>query len=126
MADPKEFDLRRSSGKNNRRSLEAGCTENGGKIRVTPPKGIEGLVPQYLANIQRGMDEILAGVDSRDCQVARRLGHQFKGSGDGYGFPEIARIGAAIELAAMDANEDEIRSQTLALARYLDRVEVVA
>jgi len=71
------------------------------------------------------MGEILAGVDSNDCQIARRLGHQFKGSVNGYGFPEITRTGAAVELAAIAANEDEIRRQILALAAFLDRVEVV-
>jgi CheY-like chemotaxis protein len=125
------------------RSLEAGCTEHltkpikkatlleaiarnlGGKIRVTPPQGIEGLVPNYLACVRQDMDQILASVDSNDCQIARRLGHQFKGSGEGYGFPEITRTGAAVELAAMAADEDEIRSQILSLARYLDRVEIL-
>ena len=125
------------------RSLEAGCNEHltkpikkatlleaisrhiSGKIRITPPEGIEGLVPNYLASVRRDMDEILAGVDSNDCKIARRLGHQFKGSGEGYGFPEITRTGAAVELAAIAANEDEIRSQILALAAYLDRVEIV-
>jgi PAS domain S-box-containing protein len=125
------------------RSLEAGCTEHltkpikkatllqaisrhiGGKIRITPPEGIEGLVPTYLANVRRDMDVILAGAGSKDCEPARRLGHQFKGSGEGYGFPEITRAGAAVELAAMASNEDEIRSQILALASFLDRVEIV-
>jgi HPt (histidine-containing phosphotransfer) domain-containing protein len=72
------------------------------------------------------MDEILAGVDSKDCEIARRLGHQFKGSGESYGFPEITRAGAAVELAAINSNEDEVRSQVLALGTYLDRVELVA
>ena len=71
------------------------------------------------------MNEILAGGDSKDCKIARRLGHQFKGEGEGYGFPEITRTGAAVELAAMAADEDEIRSQILALSNYLDRVEIV-
>ena len=124
------------------RSLEAGCTEHitkplkkatlleaisrllGGKIRVTPPHGIGVLVPTYLADTRRGMDEILARADSKDWEAARRLAHQFKGSGAGYGFPEIARTGAAVELAAVAANEQEIRSQILALSTYLDRVEV--
>jgi len=124
-------------------SLQAGCNEHltkpikkatlleaisrhiHGKIRVTPPEGIEGLVPNYLASVRREMGEILAGVDSNDCQVARRLGHQFKGSGEGYGFPEITRTGAAVESAAIAANEDEIRRQILALAAFLDRVEIV-
>jgi hypothetical protein len=72
------------------------------------------------------MDKLMAGVDSKDCTIARRLGHQLKGSGAGYGFPEITRVGAAIEVAAMADNENEIRSQILALAIYLDRVEIVA
>ena len=63
--------------------------------------------------------------DSKDYNSARRLGHQFKGSGAGYGFPEITRTGAAVELAAKATDPDEIRSQILALASYLDRVEIV-
>jgi len=72
------------------------------------------------------MGEILAGIDLSDCKIARRLGHQFKGSGEGFGFPEITRTGAAVELAAIAANEDEIRRQILALAAFLDRVEIVS
>jgi CheY-like chemotaxis protein len=123
-------------------SLQAGCTEHltkpimkatlldaisrhiSGKIRITPPKDTEGLVPTYLANVRRDMGEILAGIDLKDCKIARRLGHQFKGSGDSYGFPEITRTGAAIEVAAIAANEEEVRSQILALSAYLDRVEI--
>ena len=84
------------------------------------------MVPTYLANVRRDLGEILAGVDAKDCQIALRLGHQFKGSGESYGFPEITRTGAAVELAAMSANADEIRNQILALGDYLDRVEIVA
>jgi len=124
------------------RSLEAGCTEHLtkpikratlieaiarhlGKIRITPPPGIEELVPNYLASVRQDIVKILAGVDASDCTIAQRLGHQLKGTGQGYGFPEITRTGAAVELAAMAANEDEIRSQILSLASYLDRVEIV-
>jgi CheY-like chemotaxis protein len=125
------------------KSLAAGCTEHltkpikkatlleaisrhiGGKIRSTPPKDIEGLVPHYLENVRRDMHEVLADLDSKDCKIALRVGHHFKGSGESYGFPEITRAGAAVELAAMAANEDEIRSQILALAVFLDHVEVV-
>jgi PAS domain S-box-containing protein len=124
------------------RSLAAGCTEHltkpikkatlleaifrhiGGTIRITPPAGVESRVPQYLANIRRDMDAILADAGSKDCGTARRLGHQFKGTGEGYGFPEIARTGAAVELAAMNVNHEEIRTQIRALAAYLDRVEI--
>jgi PAS domain S-box-containing protein len=126
------------------KSLEAGCTEHltkpikkstlleaiarhiDGKVRITPPQGVENLVPQYLANVRRDMSEILASGNSKNWTAACRLGHQLKGSGEGYGFSEISRAGAAIELAATSANETEIQYQILALAAYLDRVEIVA
>ena len=132
-----------ADGEGARRSLDAGCTEHltkpikkatlleaisrhvSGKIRITPPAGIEELVPSYLSNVRREMDEILVGVDSNDCNIALRFGHQFKGSGEGYGFPEITRTGAAVELAAISHNENEIRRQISALSTYLDRVEIV-
>jgi PAS domain S-box-containing protein len=125
------------------KSLQAGCSEHltkpikkavlleaiyrhiGGKIRITPPKDVEELVPGYLANVRRDLAAMMAGVDSKDCQIARRVGHQLKGSGEGYGFPEITRTGAAVELAAIGSNESEIRRQILTLAAYLDRVEIV-
>jgi len=125
------------------RSQEAGCNEHltkpikksallaaisrnmGGAILITPPEGIEGLVPDYLANIRRCMAEIMAGVEQKDCEIASRLGHQLKGSGTGYGFPEITRAGAAVERAGNANDENEIRSQVVALATYLDRVEIV-
>jgi PAS domain S-box-containing protein len=125
------------------RSMAAGCTEHltkpikkatllaaiaryiAGTIRITPPAGVESRVPTYLANIRRDMEAILADADSKDCSTARRLGHKFKGTGDGYGFPEIASAGAAVELAAININQDEICKQIHALAAYLDRVEVV-
>ena len=125
------------------RSLFAGCSEHLSKpikrttlleaiarhihgiIRITPPQGIEGLVPNYLASIRRDMATMMTAIGEQDCEIAGRLGHQFKGTGHGYGFPEIAQAGTAIELAARSANEGEIRRQILSLAAYLDRVEVV-
>ena len=106
--------------------LEAIARHAERKIRITPPDGVEQLVPTYLANVRRDMLEILASGSTKNWTVAQRLGHQLKGSGEGYGFSEITRTGAAIEKAATVANEDEIRSQILALSAYLDRVEIVA
>jgi CheY-like chemotaxis protein len=126
------------------RSMQAGCTEHFTKpieratllqaisrhlsrrIQITPPADIEDLVAGYLDNVRRDMDAILAAIDSKNSQAARRLGHQLKGSGAGYGFPEITRTGAAVELAASTDDEAEIRSQIQALANYLDQVEIVA
>jgi len=124
-------------------SMEAGCNEHltkpvkratlleaidrhlGEEVRIVPPKEVVEMIPNYLANVRNDMSKILAGVDSKDCRVARQIGHQFKGSGTGYGFPEITRAGAAVELAAIAADENEIRNQILMLTAYLDKVEVI-
>jgi signal transduction histidine kinase/DNA-binding response OmpR family regulator len=125
-------------------SLEAGCNEHltkpikratlleaisrhvHGKIRITPPEGVEELMPNYLDSVRREMGEILKGLDLKDCKMAHRLGHQLKESGEGYGLPEITRAGAAVELAAATDDEDEIRRQIRALAAFLDRLEIVS
>jgi CheY-like chemotaxis protein len=124
-------------------SLDAGCTEHltkpirkatllaaisrhiGAKIRIAPPEGIEGLVPNYLVSVRRDLANMLAAINAKDCKIAVTLGHQLKGTGQGYGFPEITRTGATIELAAIAGDEETIRDQILVLAAYLDRVEVV-
>jgi hypothetical protein len=69
------------------------------------------------------MSDILVGIERSDYDIARKLGHQMKGTGASYGFPEITSAGAAVETAARDANGGEIRRQVLDLARYLDRAE---
>jgi PAS domain S-box-containing protein len=88
--------------------------------RVRPPAGILALVPKYLENVRRHMSEILAGIDAGDYEIARKLGHQMKGSGASYGFPEITSAGAAVEKAAKTANSEEIRRQMVELARCLE------
>jgi signal transduction histidine kinase/DNA-binding response OmpR family regulator len=123
-----------------KKSLDAGCTECLAKpikqvtlleaisrylketLRIAVPKSIADLVPEYLAGGRLDMGMILVGLDNGNFEVALRLGHQLKGSGESYGFPEITRAGAAIEVAAMAANETEIRVLTVALAAYLNQV----
>ncbi len=92
-------------------SLEAGCNEHltkpikksdsagghfaphlGGKIRITPPEGIEGLVPNYLASVRREMGEILAGVDSNDCADCPAVG------------ASVQRIGRRLRLSRNHTN----------------------
>ena len=105
--------------------LQAVALHTGGKISVVPPPEISEMVPGYLRRVRQSMADILADVDQNEYGAARKLGHQWKGSGTGYGFPEITRAGAAVERAAKDADPDAVRVQLLALSSYLDRVEVV-
>jgi hypothetical protein len=48
-----------------------------------------------------------------------------KGSGGSFGFDEISAIGEALEISALVADADGIRSAVGRLERYLARVSVV-
>jgi len=104
--------------------LEAISHHTGWEGRGIQSAGISGLVPKYLQHVRRDMKDILAGIELKNFQVARKLAHQLKGSGRGYGFPEISTAGAAIEMAARDADEAEIRGQLKALSDHLDGVAI--
>jgi PAS domain S-box-containing protein len=103
--------------------LDAIFRYTGEHVRVRPPEGIRAFVPQYLENVRRNMGDILAGVERSDYEIARKLGHQMKGSGTSYGFPEVTSAGAAVEIAAKAGDGHEIRRQLFHLASDLDRAE---
>jgi hypothetical protein len=46
-----------------------------------------------------------------------------RGSGAGYGFPEITTIGERLELSAESRDEKNIRKHIAALSQYLDVLE---
>lgn len=69
--------------------------------------------PAFLANRKVDLEKMRAALAAGDLKLIQTIGHNCKGIGKGYGFPEISSIGAAIEQAAkaLDAKqlEDNIR-----------------
>jgi len=95
------------------------------KIIVIIDEDLEDLIPGYMDNRRSDIKNIEAALLSNDLETIRILGHSMKGSGGGYGFDPITDIGAALEQAAKDANNEEIQVQTKALADYIENIEVV-
>lgn len=56
--------------------------------------------PQYLRSRRGDLGVLLAARDAEDLETIRRLGHDMKGSGTSFGFPDVSEIGASIENAA--------------------------
>jgi CheY-like chemotaxis protein/HPt (histidine-containing phosphotransfer) domain-containing protein len=63
-------------------------------------ESIRELVPQYLRNCREALATIPGRIKSCDFEGIRSIGHNLKGTGTGYGFPEVTRLGAAMEFAA--------------------------
>ncbi len=86
---------------------------------------LEEIVPNFLKNREKDIRSIARSLDAGDFETIRLLGHGMKGSGAGYGFDGVSRMGEEIEAGAMEGNEGEIRRLVRELTTYLDRVEVV-
>ena len=84
------------------------------------------LAPGFLQNRRQDVIAILDALDRGDFATVESLGHGMKGAGGSWGFQAITDIGAAVEQAAASADADASRKWVGELARYLDRVEIVA
>jgi PAS domain S-box-containing protein len=69
---------------------------------------IAGLRPKFLANRQLDLTKIRTALAAGDFDAIRVIGHNCKGIGTGYGFPEISETGAAIEKAATARDADRL------------------
>lgn len=82
------------------------------------------LVPGFLQNRREDVDAMRPLIDAADFGRVQALGHRMKGTGKSYGFPEISRIGAAIELAAHQNDAVALERLVGELDAYLTRVKV--
>ena len=109
-----------------REPVEMAQSEFLNAIRVEIPLGLEDIVPGYLASRRKEVSEMTELLASSDFARLAVLGHDLKGSGGGYGFPELTRLGAALEHSAKQTDGVGLRTNLTDLGNYLDRVQVFA
>lgn len=90
-------------------------------IRIDPE--LQPIVPKYLANRVRDCESIREHAAKGAFGDAKRLGHNMKGTGGGYGFEEISRLGAGIEAAAAAGEAGQLLALAEELGQYLARIE---
>ena len=98
---------------------------SGGKLRVPAVKGLEDLIPQYLSNRELDLAALAEAVSGSDWAKVRWIAHGMKGSGTGYGFPEITELGRTLEKAAKEENQERVQTEIDSLRHYLSCLEVV-
>ncbi len=96
-----------------------------GKIIVSVDPDLEELIPEFLEMRQEDIQSMLGSLEKGDYKNIELLGHSMKGSGGGYGFDGITDIGRSIEVAAKEANSEEIKKWINELTDYLERVEII-
>ena len=93
-------------------------------LTVRVEKDLETLVNRFLARNREDLDRVRAALATRDFETIRRIGHDLKGAGEGFGFPELSAFGAALERAAIARNERALKEQLAAVEQFLSRLRV--
>ena len=79
------------------------------------------LIKEYLVYLKKLVVEIENGFENKDYALVRKLGHNIKGSGGGYGFSELTEIGRIIEMGGKDQDNEQIRSGLIELREFLSK-----
>jgi HPt (histidine-containing phosphotransfer) domain-containing protein len=87
-------------------------------------KDLEVLVQRFLARKRDDLDRARAALATGDFETIRRIGHDLKGAGEGFGFPELSAFGAALERAAVVKNERALTDQLAAVEQFLSRLRI--
>ncbi len=77
------------------------------------------LLPRYLEHRARDVAALRRALDVEDFPSIDRIGHNLRGNGRSYGFPELAAIGEVLEAAARAKNAASIREQLGSLEAWL-------
>jgi PAS domain S-box-containing protein len=92
-------------------------SSNDDVVRVDPD--IADLVPRFIENQKANAARILELASAGEYDSLRRLGHNMKGTGKGYGFAVLSSFGATLEQASGRAAASEIERIGRELASYL-------
>ena len=95
-------------------------------LTIEMPAGFEDIVPGYLANRKQEVLEMGELLVASAFERLSELAHNLKGTARGYGFPDLVRLGAALEESADRGDGGALRAQITELGNYLDRVHLIA
>jgi HPt (histidine-containing phosphotransfer) domain-containing protein len=93
-------------------------------LTVSIEKDLEVLVQRFLARKREDLDSARIALAAGDYETIRRIGHDLKGAGEGFGFPELSAFGAALEGSAIFRNERALGEQLTAVEQFLARLRV--
>jgi CheY-like chemotaxis protein len=77
------------------------------------PPAIIARRPAFLENRRLDVQKMKDALAAKDFDTIRRIGHNCKGTGTGYGFPEISSTGSNVECAARALDLKEVEKSIL-------------
>jgi HPt (histidine-containing phosphotransfer) domain-containing protein len=99
------------------------------KPLVTPresrDRAAAALLPKFIGHRERDAGAIRAALEHGDFEVIVTLGHNMRGNGPSYGFPEIGAIGERLEAAAGARDARRVGEQVAALEAWITHAKEV-
>lgn len=95
------------------------------KIVVHVDIDLEDLIPGFLENRQKDVQSLESALKENDFEKLRSVGHNLKGVGGGYGFPDMSMMGAEIEEGAKENNMEKVSENVQKLSHYLSNIEII-
>jgi histidine phosphotransfer protein HptB len=94
-------------------------------ITVVVAKDLEDLIPTFMKNRAKELENLRTAVAAGDMEQLRQLGHRMKGVGISYGFDKVSLLGKQIEDGAKSGNRAGLDACVAEYADYLARVSIV-
>lgn len=95
------------------------------KISIVIDSELKDLIPQFLENRKKDLVSLDLQVQANDSLAISQLAHKIKGSSASYGFAELSKMAAELEVAAKGSDMDSIRRIFPTMKNHLDNIEVV-
>jgi HPt (histidine-containing phosphotransfer) domain-containing protein len=94
-------------------------------ITVEVHEELRALVPGFLANRQRDLQQLAHCLDQADFPAIRLIAHNMKGVGSGYGFDRVTELGEQLEDAAAAADAPATATVVADYQSYMQHCRVV-
>ena len=93
-------------------------------IVVNVEKGLEDLIPVFMAQRKADQSAIATALPQRDFEALRKIGHGMEGAGTSYGFERISELGEQLTKAARAGDIAALSAIKSALDDFMSRLVV--
>lgn len=97
---------------------------NAAIYNVKVARDLEDLIPVFLSNRRKELDNLRVALASADFEQLRQLGHRMKGVGVSYGFDHVSTLGKHIEDGARSGDRAGLEARITEYADYLSKVQI--
>ena len=94
------------------------------KIYLSLDKKLRKIIPGFLENRQRDLDDLVIAKEKKDFQKIELIGHQLMGSAGSYGFSTLCRLGKDLEVAAQNKKIEDTNLIISKIEDHLNLLEI--